>query len=362
MANEQQTSYLDLPDDQLGMPPTIEETVVEETPEVTEESTDNGAVEVIDGGEVEEKVEEQPTVTETPETITQETPEQKNIDNSEKVTETVDYKAAYEKLTAPFKANGKEITVQNVDDAITLMQMGVNYNKKMASLKPHLRMLKMLEKAQLLDESKLSYLIDLNSKDPQAIAKLVKDSNMDVMEMDSISTDDYHPKSRRVDDKEIELDEVLAEIKDTPTYSNLLNVVSTKWDSKSQQTIADTPSILKILNTHMENGIYDLIHKEMESEKVFGRLNGLSDLEAYRKIGDAIQARGGFNFLAQKSQTTPLQNVTTKPVQAQDDKLKDKKRAAAPVKSVTSTQMKADFNPLALSDEEFSKLAKSKYM
>lgn len=32
------------------------------------------------------------------------------------------------------------------------MQMGLNYNEKMASLKPHMRILRSLDKAGLLDE------------------------------------------------------------------------------------------------------------------------------------------------------------------------------------------------------------------
>ena len=57
----------------------------------------------------------------------------------------LDYKAEYEKLLKPFKANGRDIQVGSVDDAIALMQMGANYNKKMAALKPNMKLLKMLE-------------------------------------------------------------------------------------------------------------------------------------------------------------------------------------------------------------------------
>ena len=39
-----------------------------------------------------------------------------------------DYKAASEQVFKPFKSNGKQITVANPEDAISLMQMGANYN------------------------------------------------------------------------------------------------------------------------------------------------------------------------------------------------------------------------------------------
>src|SRR5690606_29540484 len=74
-------------------------------------------------------------------------------------TKSVDYEAEYKRLLTPFKANGREIQVKSVDDAIQLMQMGANYNKKMAALKPNLKLMKMLQNNNLLTEDKLSFFI-----------------------------------------------------------------------------------------------------------------------------------------------------------------------------------------------------------
>lgn len=340
MDETKQPSYLDLPDDELGAPPSMVEPAQEEQ-------------------EKEVTVEEAPAVQEQEEQQEQETPvaevQEEKIEEVVK-TPQIDYKAEYERLTQPFKANGKEIKVNSVEDAVELMQMGANYSKKMAALKPHLKLIKMLDKHGLMDESKLSYLIDLNGKNPEAIAKLVKDSGLDPMEMDENKADDYKPTSYKVDDREIELDNVLESIKDSSTYQRTISVVSNDWDKASKEVIANTPQILSVLNAHMESGIYDIIQGELENERTFGRLQGLSDIEAYRYVGDRIQANGGFSHLAKGQQNQPKQNVVSaKPVQVQDDKLKDKKRAAAPSKPAVTTQVTKDFNPLALSDEEFAK-------
>jgi hypothetical protein len=309
--------------------------------------------------EQEATVEEAPVVQEQGEQQEQETPiAEVQEEKKEEVVETpqIDYKAEYERLTQPFKANGKEIKVNSVEDAVELMQMGANYSKKMAALKPHLKLIKMLDKHGLMDESKLSYLIDLNGKNPEAIAKLVKDSGLDPMEMDENKAEDYKPTSYKVDDREIELDNVLESIKDSSTYQRTISVVSNDWDKASKEVIANTPQILSVLNAHMESGIYDIIQAELENERTFGRLQGLSDIEAYRYVGDRIQANGGFSHLAKGQQNQPKQSaVLAKPMQVQDDKLKDKKRAAAPSKPAVTTQAAKDFNPLALSDEEFAK-------
>lgn len=270
----------------------------------------------------------------------------------------IDYKAEYERIFKPFKANGREIKIEKAEDAITLMQMGANYNKKMAALKPNLRLMKMLEQNKLLDEAKLSYLIDLDKKDPEAINKLIQDSGIDPMDLDTESASGYKPKTYTVDEKELELDMILEEIQGTESYNQTIDIVGNKWDVASKQTITETPQLLNIINEHVASGIYDIIAAEVEKERVFGRLNGLSDIEAYKKVGDAIQARGGFNHLGQEGtpDTNARKVVTPKPRKADDPKLRSKKRAASSTRPTAPSKADDDFNPLSMSDEEFSKM------
>lgn len=281
----------------------------------------------------------------------------------------IDYKKEYEKLLTPFVANGKEIRVNNVADAVSLMQMGANYNKKMAALKPNLKLLKLLESNGLLSEERVGFLIDLEKKNPDAINKLIKESGIDPMDLDAEKANDYKPTVRTVDDKELELDAVLEEIQDTPSYSKTIQVVGKEWDAASKQTVANSPSILKIINNHMQSGVYDVIQEEIERERMFGRLQGLSDIEAYRQVGDAIQARNGFAHLnvnangqGQQASANP-RVVQPKPKKVDEEKLKEKRRAASTAKPTGSNpKVAGDFNPLALSDEEFSKLVKSNFL
>lgn len=302
--------------------------------------------------------------------VTAEAGEQKAEEKTEKPEETkaevvTNYEAEYKKLLAPFVANGKEMSVKSVDEAITLMQMGANYHKKMAALKPNLKFLKLLESGGLLSEEKISYLIDLANKDAGAINRLVKESGIDPMDLSTDKADEYKPTVRSVNEKEIELDEVLEEIQATPSYQRTLQVVGKEWDVTSRHVVADTPQLLKVINDHIQNGIYDMITAEVERERMFGRLRGVSDLEAYRQVGDAIQARGGFDHLVSgaRNQGQQVQGskpvvVQPKPKQVDESKLNDKRRAAAPTKpAATGSSSVKDFNPLAMSDEDFAKLA-----
>jgi hypothetical protein len=338
----------------------VVEEVVEKKVDEVEAAGDSKAAKTEEVEKVEEVKEagEKTPADETTET----TVETKERTEPEKKGE-VDYKAEYERLTAPFKANGKEVKVDSVDDAIALMQMGANYTKKMSALKPNLKLLKTLENHGLLSEEKIGFLVDLSRKDPAAITKLVKDSGLDPMDLDTGKADAYKQKTYAVDDNEIELDTVLDELQGSPTYTRTLDVVSNKWDAASKQVISKSPQLLKVINDHVASGIYDLISAEVEREQMLGRLSGLSNIEAYRKVGDAIDARGGFAHLvkAPASKTTanapkPPEVIAAKPKAEEDDKLNEKRRAASSTKPAAQVAPPVNYNPLLMSDEEFAKL------
>lgn len=294
--------------------------------------------------------------------------EVKPLTEEEKKQAAIDYEKAYKDLMTPFKANGRDIQVESVDDIRRLMQMGANYNKKMQGMKPSLRILKMLENNNLLSEEKLAFLIDLDKKDPAAISKLVKESGVDPLEIDEDKAKGYKAGQYSVHDKEVELDTVLQELESTPHFNKLISVVGKEWDATSRGIVAENPQMLRWINTHVESGIYDLISNKIHSERALGRLDGMSDYDAYRKVGDELNARGVFDHLnstEQKGhQTQPVQKVASPaPKVVNDDKLKDKRRAASVPRTVPASKVSEDFNPLAMSDAEYEKwAAKSKHL
>lgn len=272
----------------------------------------------------------------------------------------INYKEQYDLLMAPFKANGKEMQVKGVDDVRSLMQMGANYNKKMAGLKPAIKIMKMLENNDLMSEEKLSYFIDLDKKNPEAIQKFIKESGIDPLDIDTEAENKYRPNSYTVDDKEVELDAVLDDIRSSPVFQDTVDIVSNKWDDPSKQIILQNPNILKVINTQVESGIYQQITDIVESERALGRLNGLSDIEAYKTVGDDLQERGAFVTQQRQQQTTEQPAPTPKP--NSDPKLKDRKKAASSTRSSVGKTQSADFNPLSLSDEEFEKYADQQFI
>lgn len=336
---------------------TEEESVDDETDQETEEETDQ-----------DESTEEEETPSD--DSTEEELDEKDEDDKSEQEEETdgksdsdIDYKAEYEKLLAPFRANGKDMRVENVDEAITLMQMGANYNKKMAALKPNLKLMKMLDNEKLLDEGKLSHLIDLSKRDPEAIAKLIKDSGIDPLDLDLEKSSEYKPNTYTVDDKEVELDSILQDIEGTPGYDKTIDVISNKWDENSRRVLVQNPSVIKVINDHMSrevNGstVYDTIDAEVSRLKALGQLSGLSDIEAYKTVGDKIFAQGQ----PAGKQAPAAKPIKPKAKKAEDPTIKQKRKAAGPTKSKPSTKDSMDFNPLDVADDEIEKMSLGKFI
>lgn len=332
---------------------------VEQAPEdeeVPAESVTDENAEV--SGEDEGKEKPEPTKAEQGEKPTKpvaEKPEgEKKPEGESQESTEVDYKAQLERILSPIKANGREIQVSSVDDAIQLMQMGANYHKKMASLKPNLGILKMLEQHNVLDQDKLSFLIDLSKGNPEAIKKLVKDSGLDPLDLDA-KAGDYKQSSYAVDEKAVELDTVLDDLKGSTHFGNLMTVVGKQWDGASRQILADNPEVLRVLSAHMEQGIFDKITGKMETERALGRLTGLSDVEAYRTVGDRMQAAGEFNGLVHQTKATPKVAPVKSAPKPESSETNIKKLAASPTRAKAPVKQQP-INVLNMSDEELMKL------
>lgn len=270
----------------------------------------------------------------------------------------VDYAAEYKRLIGtPIKANGKDITIDSIDDAIKLIQMGANYYKKVEQLKPAQKIVSMLEKAQLLDESKLSFAIDLLNKDPAAIQSLVGD--MDISDVLDEKHNGYTPKDHTVSDVQLNLDNAINDVASTPTGHITLKVLGEHWDQASRQIVVSNPSIIGLINQHVADGTFDAVTREVEKRRMLGQIpQGLNDIEAYKFVGDQLYANGN-TTTAHKGQQQVATNANAKPiVKPSKETVVNKKRAASnPARNSSQSVSQNMDDVFAMSDEEF----KAKY-
>lgn len=261
-----------------------------------------------------------------------------------------------ERIFQTFRANGRDMQVKNVDEAIRLMQMGANYSQKQAAAKKDRAYVKVLEQNGLLDHEKLSYAVDLLAGKPEAIGKLLKDSKIDVHEIDEDKVAAYRAVSRAPSDNLLQLDEVVSSLEGNEHFNRLAGEMKT-WDVQSQALLGNHPAALSQLTDQIQSGIYDKIMNEVNRKQVLGQLVGIPLMQAYNQIGQEMAEAGAFAAPAPAPKGPVTKLVTPgKKAPVVDKAAEERRRAAAPVKGVsTGTEAKAEPKFLAMSDEEFMK-------
>ena len=289
------------------------------------------------------------------------------VSNEEHVEESsgsdgIDYEAEYRKVIGTaIKANGKEIVIDSAEDAIKLIQMGANYHKQMQQLKPAKRVIAMLEQAGLMDEQKLNHVIDIMNGNSQAIHKLIQERNIDVSDLYSNEEIDYTPNQHQVSDERIEIDALFNELNGTEYGKRVLQDVVGGWDEKSRHAIGQTPDILRVLSSQVENGIYDVIVAEVDKQRMLGNIPANAPmLQAYEQVGKYLQANGRLTPTSSKhqGQTAPVQRTTVASQQqatAPTGSNTRKRVANAARTSNSSTISQQMENVFAMSDEEFKR-------
>ena len=276
-------------------------------------------------------------------------------------------------VMAPFKADGKDFAVRTPEDAIKLMQQGVNYSRRMQELKPMKAMNRMLQDNGLADETKLNFAIDLLKGDKTAITKLLKDNNLDPMDLDVEKETGYQAKNYAGDPQDNAFRDALDNAKTTPDGQALISEVHNSWDDASKMKLREKPSILGNLIELRQSGVYQQVADELAYQRSMGYLTDAPYLEAFDQVGEAMKNAGVLkvNGNPQPAPTAnsmgQLQDNTQTQVQpvAQGARKAPAPKNAAPNPHLSSTppskQPPAQVQPVtddfgSMSDEDFLKM------
>lgn len=280
----------------------------------------------------------------------------------------------YQKVMTPFKANGREIKLNSPEEAIQLMQMGANYTKKMQAIQPHRKVLTMLENNGLLDEGKLSFLIDLDKKDPEAIKKLIKDADIDPVDIDMSVDPAYLEGNHTVSDKQVNFQAAIEDVTLLDGGVETIKVINDNWDQASKDVLWEHPELMTVIHQQKANGIYDQIAQQVEHRRTLGQISPNTPfLKAYQAVGDEMfkaseqdaPAKTEVDKQAEdkttgRSDPDPANAVATraaKPKTEVDNG--DKASAASPTRSTPKTA-ETKINPLSLPDDEFLQQMKNR--
>lgn len=273
---------------------------------------------------------------------------------------TFNYEDEFKKLIGnPIKGAGKEITLSSADEALKLIQMGMGYHKSMEQLKPTKKIISMLENNDMLDESKLSYAIDLINKNPQAINKLIAESGIDTDDLDEEESETYKPTDYSVSEERLAVDAALQEISDSPSYAKTVNVIARQWDDASKEIIKKNPETIGIINSHIESGLYDTVSNEVERQRMLGMLPaGMSNIEVYKKVGDMLYAQAQNQTVPTNGQQDDFEQANVKtPIKKPSREAVVKRKKATSVSNTGSNSQRqvSSKDVFEMDDAEFLK-------
>jgi hypothetical protein len=262
-----------------------------------------------------------------------------------------DYKAIYQRLFGtPIRAAGQDITLQTPDEAISLIQKGVGFHSKLNRIHKELKYVEMLRNNGLLDEEKLSHLIDVQAGKPGAIKKLLDSVKVDPLSLDSAEASTYAPSDYRVTDEQVAFQSTVADLSASDAGRKVLNDAQA-WDQATKAEIYRTPAVLQVLTEQKEMGRYDLIVAELNRAKVLGTLPaGETFLQSYTRVGQQMMQAGKFGPVPGTPATpTPVAQKTVTPTPPANSK---KAAAAAPTRA-SAPGAKPQVNIDELDDDAF---------
>lgn len=271
----------------------------------------------------------------------------------------------YTKVTASFKADGKDLQIRSPEDAVRLMQMGVNYSRRMQEMKPLRAQSEMLKAVGLDDPAKLNHMIEVMQGKPDAIQKLLKDKKIDPIDIDTTKEVTYQPANHAIDPKTLAFREAIESTLTQEGGADLIKDINSSWDDQSKEALRDQPAIFQNILDQKKSGVYVRIKKELDYQRTMGFLTDVPFVQAYHQVGDAMQKAGVFgpNLTPKPKQTQVQSNGGMAPI----DTGTRKAAQVAPAPNLSSTQQpravpsKDGSQPSqpdywAMSDEDFLKL------
>ncbi len=261
----------------------------------------------------------------------------------------VDYKKFYEEATADYKANGKIMPgIREPKDLITALQMASNYAQKTAALKPGLKRVKMLKD---VSDDQLNEMLDFNARNPDVIKKAMKDAELDPLDIDIDEEMDYTPTDHSIPDSQMEFEEIVGKIENTPEFQTTSKVVTEDWDDASRDAMYDNPKLIVGLNEEIKMGRFGEVSALMDQARTLGKDNGLNDLELYQSIVTQLTSNGW--------KPKPIyQDEHQKQAESNNPELIAQRQQAG-IQPRKKANTNKQYDPVTMSDEEFMKLFES---
>lgn len=272
--------------------------------------------------------------------------------------EEIDYKAFYDEVTAPIRADGRDFTIKSSEDLRNLVSKGLDYTQKTQQIAPYRKTLAFLRDNNALDDTKLSYMVDLINKDEKAVKQLIREMTaepkeegqrkLEFYDLDPEQEDEqnrYHFQNKNtITDEQLNFRETFDEVNASEGGNAFLNKINQKFDSSSLDYLYQNPHAIKLLYQADRAGQFDQIMDKMQYNDMIHPENVQREntITRFMKTGQSMP-----ELFPQNQQPTQQQVVQQR---QQQNRVK-----SASIPRASGAKSRTFVDPLDMSDEEFKK-------
>ena len=204
------------------------------------------------------------------------------------------------------KANGKEFEM-TLDELKQTASKGMDYLKKTTALKPYRTMIAAMEENKVSPED-INLLIDLKKGNKEAIAKLIKENEVDVYDLPEAN--DYKPQEYRQSETALEMKEVLSTISKDAEFSRTSEIYAA-FDDQTKAFLNEDPSRIAGLHNDIKTGVFDKVLPLAEKKAMIDGYNA-PFLQYYLQAGQEILNANNRPIQTEQKQYVPPENRANK--------------------------------------------------
>ena len=204
------------------------------------------------------------------------------------------------------KANGKEFEM-TLDELKQTASKGMDYLKKTTALKPYRTMIAAMEENKVSPED-INLLIDLKKGNKEAIAKLIKENEVDVYDLPEAN--DYRPKEYRQSETALDMKEVLSTISKDAEFSRTSEIYAA-FDEQTKAFLNEDPSRIVGLHNDIKTGVFDKVLPLAEKKAMIDGYNA-PFLQYYLQAGQEILNANNRPIQTEQKQYVPPENRANK--------------------------------------------------
>ena len=204
------------------------------------------------------------------------------------------------------KANGKEFEM-TLDELKQTASKGMDYLKKTTALKPYRTMIAAMEENKVSPED-INLLIDLKKGNKEAIAKLIKENEVDVYDLPEAN--DYRPKEYRQSETALDMKEVLNTISKDTEFSRTSEIYAA-FDDQTKAFLNEDPSRIAGLHNDIKTGVFDKVLPLAEKKAMIDGYNA-PFLQYYLQAGQEILNANNRPIQTEQKQYVPPENRANK--------------------------------------------------